>query len=272
MILADCHVHIYPCFNLQNFLNSAWENFRLQAKQQGNQESFSAFLLLTEGAGEKYFQDLSAMVDGEKNEEKNTSADWFFCRTGEKGTLHAKSNNGGELYLVAGRQIVTAENLEVLAVFTNAAYEEGKPLSVTVDAVRANGGIPIIPWGTGKWFGTRGKILKEYITLNNQNTFFLGDNSGRPFFWPNPSLFNYATKLGIRVLPGSDPLPFPSESVKPGSFGLTIKNAITEMEFPASQFKEILLDDKSKFQPYGQLETFFRFFYHQMTMQVVKRK
>ncbi len=36
---------------------------------------------------------------------------------------------------------------------------------------------------------------------------------------PNPTQFNLAEANGMKILPGSDPLPFPQEAKRPMSYG-----------------------------------------------------
>lgn len=42
MILVDAHVHIYDCFDLETFLDSALKNFKAEAARCGQQNSSTA--------------------------------------------------------------------------------------------------------------------------------------------------------------------------------------------------------------------------------------
>lgn len=55
---------------------------------------------------------------------------------------------------MAGRQIVTAEKLEVLALGTDLDIDDGRPIREVLSLVTENGGLPVIPWGAGKWWET----------------------------------------------------------------------------------------------------------------------
>jgi hypothetical protein len=136
--------------------------------------------------------------------------------------------------------------------------------------VKECGAVPVIPWGFGKWMGTRGKIVRDLLELARKTDIFLGDNGGRPAFLPRPVHFNSAESLGIRILPGSDPLPFSSEYWRPGSFGFLVEGAMNH-EHPGKDLGYILLDPNTLPKPYGKLENPYRFFRNQIAMQIRKQ-
>jgi len=133
------------------------------------------------------------------------------------------------------------------------------------------GGIPVVPWGFGKWMGKRGNILSEFLEKGSSFPLFLGDNSGRPSFLPRPPQFRMGKENGVQVLPGSDPLPFPSECRKPGSFGFAISGSV-DPDKPGYAIRRILLDSLTRPISYGQLETLPRFLRNQLFMQLLKLK
>jgi hypothetical protein len=269
MILVDAHVHIYDCFDLQHFLDSAVKNFKAEAARWGQEDDFTALLLLTETAKENWFHRLAGYAGSRSGNGTESIGNWTFHRTNEDHSLYAQSEKSQGFFLIAGRQIVTAEDLEVLALMTDRQFEDGRPLEEVIQAVKETSAIPVIPWGFGKWMGKRGAILENILRKGKDSILFLGDNSGRPVFLPRPSLFEFAEKKGIRVLPGSDSLPFLSESQRVGCFGLSIHGTISR-EHPARDLKRIFLDPKTRFQAYGNLENPYRFFRNQLTAQIVK--
>ena len=270
LILADAHVHIYQCFDLEKFLNSALKNFEISARQQGDESVFTAILFLAETVNESFFRLLEQST---KNQDNNRYLikNWTFHRTKEGCSLYAHSAKGQGIFLIAGRQIVTEENLEVLALVTDENFEDGAPLEVVIQEIIDSGGIPVIPWGFGKWMGGRGAILTNLLETGKFPLLFLGDNSGRPIFWPRPSRFQQAERRGVKILPGTDPLPFASESWRPGNFGFTIQGSLNPEE-PAKSIKQILLDPTTQPQAYGSLETPLRFVRNQLAMQLLKRQ
>lgn len=271
MILVDAHVHIYDCFDLQIFFDSALANFQKEAVRNGQGNDFSAILLLTEAAKDNWFQRLVHYAVEEHETGSKAFGNWIFHRTNEICSLYARSGDDGDLFLVAGRQVVTAQRLEVLALATDKDFEEGAPLRDLIQDVRESGAIPAIPWGTGKWLGRRGEILENLLKSVKDSGLFLGDNGNRPSFWRRPSHFELAQTKGIRVLPGSDPLPFASEACRPGSFGFMVEESITP-DKPAKGIRRILLNPATRPIAYGKLENTYRFFRNQMAMQILKRQ
>ncbi|NET04044.1 MAG: hypothetical protein F6K16_04795 [Symploca sp. SIO2B6] len=269
LIIADAHVHIYDCFDLDKFLNAAANNFNNSALNKGYKDRFESILFLTETKFDNKFLELLECANNyKKNNSKNQ---WIIDKTKENYSLYASNSNNQKIFIIAGRQIVTAENLEVLALITAKTFEDGLPIKRVIQDVINSGGIPVIPWGFGKWIRSRGKILTNLLQEENLPILFLGDNSGRPHFWSTPPYFKQAEQRGLRILPGTDPLPFNSEFWRPGSFGFTLEGSLNPDE-PANSIKKMLLDPTTKLQSYGSLETPFRFVRNQLAMQILKRQ
>lgn len=264
--IVDAHVHIYECFALENLLTAACTNFKREAARREKMDSFTGVLLLAETSSDHWFRRLRS--DAEKAGGSLARATWRFDML-ENCSVSAQRDGGESLIIVAGRQIVTSENLEVLALATDKTFSDGFPIRNVIERISACGAIPVIPWGAGKWLGRRGALLKELLKQMSVSEIFLGDNSGRPYFWSNPRHFKLAKEKGIRILPGSDPLPFPSEFWRPGSFGFATP-AIIAPDHPARDLKRILSDPGIVPEPYGSLERPYRFFHNQLAMQLRK--
>jgi hypothetical protein len=269
MVLADAHVHIYGCFNLAQFLESAFTNFQRQAQASKPWADFDALLFLTECAADNWFHALRNQAVGRSSTHMAHLPTWVFSATRESCSLRARGPDGQRVVLIAGRQIITAERLEVLALCTSDFFPDGPTLSEVVSSVRSANGIPVIPWGAGKWVGKRGKILAEFLRSQKSGSIFLGDNSGRPIFWRRPHHFRLAQEKGIEILPGSDPLPFRSECRRAGSFGFTVEGTL-DRDRPAAHIRALLLDPSVNVTPYGSLEQPYRFFRNQISMQITK--
>jgi hypothetical protein len=267
-VFADAHVHIYDCFNLDHFLDAAYSNFAKAAIARGVDQPFQGVLLLTETICDRYFEFLHKRASGQAINQQ--TAVWQFSLTQEEESLKAHTADGRELYLIAGRQIVTAEDLEVLALGTAQHFEDGQPIQTVVTAVQQSGGLPVIPWGFGKWIGRRGDIL-NHLLQSQPTQLFLGDNSGRPAFWKRPPFFQAIEQQGSRVLPGTDPLPFSAEATRPGKFGCCMQIPFNP-QHPATSIKQALLDRDVQCQSYGTLERPTQFVRNQLTMQVMKRQ
>ena len=121
---------------------------------------------------------------------------------------------GGRLLVIAGRQIVTAERIEVLAVGWRETIENGLALDATIAAIQDEGAVPVLP---GRWqvVGPRGRLVANAAARYN---FLLGDNAGWPFGLPRSALFQqYA------VLPGTDPLRLKTEQERVGTYGFVLE-------------------------------------------------
>ena len=226
MIFVDAHVHIYDCFHLPIFFESAFANFQSEAARMGQVDDFTAILLLTETSKDNWFERLASYASNKTTAETKTIPDWTFHHTDGNCSLCARGSEDQSLFLIAGRQIVTAEKLEVLALATDKKFKDGAPIGQVIQSIRDMGAIPVIPYGFGKWIGRRGKILRDLLKKTEITKLFLGDNGERPKFLPRSSHFKQAEKRGIRVLPGTDPLPFPSECRRAGSFGFSFLGSI----------------------------------------------
>jgi hypothetical protein len=180
-------------------------------------------------------------------------------------------NDKEGLYIVAGRQIKTKENLEILALGAIQDFDERAPLETLIGQIGYSGALPVIPWGVGKWIGRRGKVIKDLQGKRDLPPFFLGDNRNRPIFWPRPNLFSQGEEKGLSVLPGTDSLPFPSEVWQIGKFGFKIHGPI-DPEYPFRDIKKLLLDPLARPQVYGSLENPWRFFWNQLRVTLRKGK
>ena len=270
MILADAHVHLHPCFDVWQVLEAARRNFQAVARRSRDGDGYIGVLLLTEIHSEHRFEtlyrDAAASLDAPL---ADPLGKWSLHQTQEPLSLLAEHADGDRVLLLAGRQIVTQEKLEVLALITNQRFKEGLPLPDTLEAVCAAGGVPVLPWGVGKWIGRRGRLLRKALESEAVTTLHLGDNSGRPLFWPRPSYFRVAEQKGRRVLPGTDPLPLSSESDRPGRFGFTLE-APLDLNRPGEAMKALLVDPNRVMQPYGRLETPLRFLWNQFSLRYQK--
>jgi hypothetical protein len=220
-VLADAHVHFHRGFGRDAFLDGALRNFRRGAAGLGLAGPLTGCLLLTESAGACFFR-MSQDGVGE--------GEWSFVATAEPESLMARRGDD-HLILIAGRQVVTREGLEVLALATAEDFPDGLPLDETLDRVRAAGALPVLPWGFGKWWFARGARAARELAAQ-RGELYLGDNAGRPAlaapFVPEPRLFRAAAELGVPVLPGSDPLPLPDHATRAGSYGFLLSGTLDE--------------------------------------------
>lgn len=252
--LLDTHVHFYPCFEINTFFNSAYDHFQTAIKQHGLHRDSLGCLFLTEKSNENFFHLFKSL----------TNDRWQFYPTEEEDSLIVIDEHR-TILLIAGRQIVTKEKLEVLALGTSAYIKEGNSLYDTIQTVEQQGAVPVIPWGFGKWWGKRGKIIKEILS----SQIFLGDNGGRPRWGTDPTLFRIASSKGIPILPGSDPLPFKSQERNTGRCGVIVDGEI-DLKRPGEGIKKMVRSLRTQPKTYGKGERLIPFIINQIRMQMRK--
>ena len=91
-----------------------------------------------------------------------------------------------------------------------------------------------------------------------------------PMILADPAEFAYATSLGIRILPGSDPLPFASEYNRVGSFGF-YADVVPNLDGVWTGLRNMLQQGDGVLHSYGSLESPLRFVRNQIAMQYVTR-
>jgi hypothetical protein len=203
MLLFDAHVHFYPQYNLEQALDAAWSNLSALIPQAP--ETVTALgLALTERADCFVFEelrdgrrqisgvDILALCDGQVLQ---------LQRQGEKFPLH----------IFPGRQIVSKERIEVLALGKDLRIADGQDLSALLEGLHREGVTPCLPWSPGKWMGERGKLLKSTLENFHSQQILFGDILMRPWIFLEPPVFRKALNGGYRILGGSDPLPFCGE-------------------------------------------------------------
>lgn len=256
-LLVDAHVHLHPCFDLADFLTAARTNFQAQAKQLDLSQPIVGALMLAEVSGVYAFADLIS----QQAQINQRLSDWTVSPTEEATSLRFTHTSGDTLLVIAGRQAVTQEKIEVLALATTADIPDGLSLEETLERAISADSLSVLPWGVGKWIGKRGKLVQTQLQAASQSL-FAGDNGGRPNFWPLPA---YCQNL--IPLPGSDPLPLPSEVSRPGSFGFAIEGHF-DWSQPGESLKQILRSSESCIQAYGRLQSPWQFVQNQSLLRL----
>ncbi|MGF1476381.1 MAG: class I SAM-dependent methyltransferase [Geminicoccaceae bacterium] len=212
-IPIDAHVHVYDAFGWQAALDAAAGNFRRYRPRPADPGEPLGILLLTDTARAPAFAELL--------EKSDDLVGWKLEERSDPGFRALINQESESVWVMAGRQIITDEGLEVLALATDAAIADGVPLRDCLAAVNDTGGIAVLPWGFGKWIGPRGNLVKEWIGADRADADFalLGDNGGRPQPAPDAPVLVAGRQARIPVLCGSDPLPLASGADRVGAFG-----------------------------------------------------
>jgi hypothetical protein len=127
------------------------------------------------------------------------------------------------LYVFRGAQRVVSEGFEVLCLFDSEISFDLQPADDLLMQIAILGGLAVVPWSYGKWFGKRRSALRDlcHKSRDRGHPLFLGDICQRPKFVDN--LQRLAKKWGaVGVLGGSDPLPFAGDDAGIGTLGTLI--------------------------------------------------
>ncbi len=259
-LMVDGHVHVYDCYEPDKFFHSAVANMSHWAeKSLPGQENVHKLLLLTEGKGNDFFSKFK------HNSIRFKKPAYRFTATQEQCSLILAEGKTPLCWVVRGRQIVTRENLEVLALATDQVIADGLPIQEVLDRLITQKDIAALAWGVGKWFFKRGKIIEKILADHRTPYLFMGDNSARPVFWSRPALFKLAERAGVPVINGSDPLPFSQEENKVGSCGFILTGDFDPAR-PAESLRRILSARERSIQLFGQRDGVFSFVKRQFKM------
>jgi hypothetical protein len=261
-MLVDGHVHLHACFAVPDFLEAAAANLAAAARRLGLPGNPAGCLLLVESQGVDQF---AGLADGTAS----TGA-WRVIPTEEPVSLLAHRPGALPIVLVAGRQIVSRERLEVLAVGTRAIFADGRPFDEALAEVMAQDAVAIVPWGVGKWQGARGRLIADLLERDRVRSLFVGDNGGRLGLAPRPKLFDRAQSRRVPVLAGSDPLPSPDQLAKVGAYGF-VADVSLGASAPFAALRGYLESLETSPRTFGRLESLPGFVRSQVAMQVQKR-
>ncbi len=263
-ILVDAHVHGHGCFRRDDVFASARRNFLDARRALGLETSAADVLLLTEAAGEDFYERCRGDADSPSRGE------WSVRTTGEPDSLLVLHEGEHRLTLVAGRQLVSDVDLELLAIGTTEPLPDRAPLERQLAAIHGKEALAIVPWGFGKWWFSRGRHVGALIDSADPATTFLGDNGGRLGLSPEPGLFERARRRGMRILPGSDPLPFPGQVSRIGTHGFVLDARLDPLA-PARGLKTALRGGTTQPPTFGRGQRLAPFAVSQLRMQWLKR-
>ena len=270
---VDAHVHLHSCYDPDELLQNAYDNLAAASNGVDPIARKAYFLLLAECQRDNSFGALRALADALPASNGAASGlhlrQWSVAATEEAISVVARHAQQ-ELFIVAGRQVACREGLEVLVLGTTHRFEDGRPIREILRESEALGVPRVIPWGPGKWFFRRGRLLHELVAEFRKPTLFLGDEGGRPAFWGYPQHFAHAARLGVRDLPGTDPLPFPHDVAKVGRMGLKVVVDL-DLARPGASLLGALTDVAAPLERFATLEPPLRFVRNQIGMQLRKR-
>ncbi len=242
-IFADTHVHVYPVHDPEVLFRRGVG----QLRRAGGSPSAACVLFLAEGRGFDFF---ARLRDGSSGLDRGFNVE----PTEEAGAVRVTEEGGGSAWIIAGRQIVAAEGVEILALTLTGGVEDGRPAPEAVSAVLAGGGVPVLAWAPGKWMFRRAKVVRDLLGEFGPRQLLLGDTSLRPLGWPAPSAMRDPSR---RVLAGSDPLPLAGEEVRAGTYGVRLSGEFDPRR-PVTSLRRLLFDPATPIQRIGRRDTPWR--------------
>jgi len=247
-VIADTHVHIYPCYDLTAVIRNGMRNLDALASDSqsatGAREGWARVLFLTERHDCHMFRKC-------RDEGIDLGSLEGQCRlTRDEQALIVEVLGTGTLYLIAGRQIVTKEKLEIAALAVDEDIPDGLPIDEVVSRVNKANGIMVLPWAPGKWFFKRGDVVERLIEQSSPGRLILGDTTLRPTIWPEPALMVRGREKGLGVVAGSDPLPVEGEEAFIGSYGVVLEGAFDE-DRPVRSLRQMMYAPSAPFTVIG---------------------
>lgn len=204
---VDAHAHLHGTPLVSAALDAAAFNFRRFASSS---RGLAGMLLLAEMDDEMVYESLLGM---------ERLDDWSISRIdNEPQTLIARRADQ-RIAIVCGRQIRTAEGLEIAALGTRQRYSDGRSFSESLDEVLRSDAVATVPWGFGKWTGSRGAQVRSLLAFPPPARVYLVDSANRGIPIGEPAPLRRAKALGLAVLAGSDPFPLWNDHLRLGSFG-----------------------------------------------------
>lgn len=227
-VAADTHVHLYPDHQAQRLFDAGYLHLGAVSSAVDVR-----VLCLTERAGHNAFAELA--------EGRRPAGIWRIESTPEQDMLRATTRGGQDLFLLAGRQIVAQERIEILALGRNVAIDDGLPAEEILSRVRDADAVPVLPWALGKWTGERAKLVQRIIDSTGPGALALADTYLLPNVLPRPSILRAAERRGFRVLAGTDPLGRSGEERIAGHYGVQIEGHWSAAA-PATSMRRLLAD------------------------------
>ena len=238
-LLIDGHIHIYPHYNLKSAINQGVSNL-ITAAQKDHKliaaEKFVPIWFLTERFDCNFYNQALHFSDELNLKEVKV------IPSKEKESLIVEKDGKPILHILAGRQIVTKENLEILSLISTLYLKDReKSIDEVIDRVIDSGGIPAINWAPGKWFFSRGKVVERTIENHSPDNLVIGDTSLRTRLWRLPRLMAEAQKRGFKIIAGSDPFPLKNEESQIGHYGFALTGKFDDTR-PAASLRNLLKD------------------------------
>ncbi len=256
-IIADTHLHLYPEFDLNKALVNLFKHLTVHT---------DALKLgyLAEAGKHAFYDDLlsgAIALSPQYEIHPGRKERWLEIRL---------KSSGNSVYLLPGKQVISAENIEILVLGTRESFDTKMPARDIIRRARAGDAVPVVAWSLGKWLGSRGKVVAALIDEFEPNDFLVGDTTMRPLGWPTPVLMKKAIKKGFRVVAGSDPLPFAGEEQWLGKYRSHF--SVPGLTTPDKALLEVLAGKSAQPVSEGQRATPMQLFHRQRSLGKSKKQ
>jgi hypothetical protein len=247
-VIGDGHLHLYKSYDIKQALDNLFSKLQYLAERNKVENKNFKVGLLMQPQGDDFFKNLS--------EKKIDLPDYSVEKTID-GALWVISRYNQKVCLIPGRQIITGEKIEVLAACMENDILQTVSAETVIERVIEDKGIPILPWAPGKWMFKRGKAIEKLINKFSARQILTGDTSLRPLGFPLPRLMKKAVQKNIKILAGSDPLPFKGEEKQIGNFCFMF-TANFDSNKPMESFRSQLGDTSTKISSVGKRNNLFQ--------------
>lgn len=265
LIAADGHLHWYPFYDPKAAFRALFTNLDVLAAERSPANTPVLRIgCMMERAGYSFFDQI-------RTGRFDCSAAGFGIAPCADGTsvLFTQGDKPG-LCMVPCRQAATAERLEVLGMGMTDLMPDGLSARDAIRRVTECGGVPVIPWGAGKWLFGRGHLVMNLLESADPNCLLVGDSSLRPRLFSDPAPIKLAIRRGFTILPGSDPLPLPDEETVMGSCGFTCETPF-DLDRPMDSLRNLLTSGRAGIRPAGRRNGPLRAARRLVRMNIFKR-
>lgn len=251
-LLADTHGHLGPRHDPRRLLHGARDRLNDLARASGATE-YRLILCLLDRAGLSAFD---ALVGSERRNGYEVAP----CPADSEAVRIRFPDGDPDLWICTGRQVATAERLELLILGQRPSVPDGLSLRETLSALRGSGsGAVVLPWAFGKWTGRRADLVRSLLNEEPPESLLLGDSSLRPRCVPEVRLLTLGRNRGFRIAAGSDPLPPAGEESVAGTYASEL-DANWEDERPAASLVRALVDPRIPLLPAGERSALWEVF------------
>jgi hypothetical protein len=213
MIVIDTHVHLQAGQSAGTLLTAAAANLGALAPAGATRA-----IVLVERVGSDVFTPLArGPLPAEVRLVTVESSGKALC---------VRTRGGDDLWVLPGRQVVTAERLEVLLLGMASPLGDGVSAAEAITAAGRLGAVPVLPWAVGKWLGARGSLVASLMHRFADAGLLLADSALRPYGWPEPRVMRTAARL----LAGTDPLPLAGDSERAGRYAVLLDAALDDSD------------------------------------------